>query len=84
MERTDKTRQDSKSAQATCSVVDMGKIAELGQAYAQFELIRSLAIQAQIRFGKHFSINVTECMSGISEDADRLINEIMKVFDATK
>ena len=83
-EQSPPTAEAKGSAEFNCSVVDLAKIAELGQAYAHFELIRTMATQAQGRFGKHLSIDAVECMGDIAKDADRIIGQVMATFDAAK
>lgn len=79
LEQRQKTDQPLGSA-----ICDLTKIAELGQAYAHFELIRTLATQAQTRYGKHLDQSGTDRMGEIARDSDYIISKIMAAFDAAK
>ena len=85
VEAVKRSAKESRNTDAnTSAMVDLAKIAELGQAYAQFELIRTLATQAQARFGKHLSLADVERMGEIATLADITIGYIMDAYDAVK
>ena len=89
-ERNRRARGSLKTATVSCSpeftgcVVDLGKIAELGQAYAQFELMRTMATEAQTRYGKHLELCDVERMGDIAKDANEIMGKLMAAFDRAK
>jgi hypothetical protein len=66
------------------SVVDSAKISELGQAFAQFELIRTMATKAQARYGKHLELCDVERMGDIAKDANEIMGKLMAALDRAK